>query len=268
MNDSVDPLLNRPHVLNPYKIALKLLIKRLLWDVRYQSWASRTNLKKIRSQYSGKAVILCNGPSLNKVDFLELSESDAFVFGLNKINLLFNKTPFRPDAIVCVNKLVIEQNAEFFNSTDIPLFLDSSALQHVSARKGLVYLHAADVRGHFSRDCSISVFQGNTVTYVAMQLAYHMGFNDVALVGCDHYFANKGPANKTVVSGASDSDHFDPSYFSGGVSWQLPDLFESEISYQLAKRYYEADGRNIVNCTAGGNLEVLPRKSLNEFLAG
>ena len=112
----------------------------------------------------------------------------------------------------------------------------------------------------------MSIFQGHTVTYVAMQLAYHLGFERVALVGCDHSFASKGPANKEVKAGDQDPDHFDPNYFSGDMRWQLPDLFESEVAYQMAGDYFRLSGRQLVNATDGGKLEIFPRMSLDEFL--
>jgi len=46
----------------------------------------------------------------------------------------------------------------------------------------------------------MSIRQGSTVTYVAMQLPIHMGLKEVALVGCDNFFVSKGPAYKTVIA--------------------------------------------------------------------
>ena len=94
-----------------------------------------------------------------------------------------------------------------------------------------------------------------------------MGFRNVALVGADHTFATKGAANKTVVSGARDESHFDPNYFAGGVQWHLPDLFQSEVSYTMARDMYAAFGGRVVNATEGGRLEVFDRLGIDEFLA-
>ncbi|WP_445665615.1 6-hydroxymethylpterin diphosphokinase MptE-like protein [Fodinibius sp. AD559] len=254
---------NNPQ-LNPYRRAVSLIYNRLKWDIKLESWRSRKSLKNIKNKYKGeKAVILCNGPSLNKTNFSLLN--NVYTFGLNKINLLFDKTSFRPSCIVSVNKLVIEQNAGFFKNTEIPLYLDSKGLNDIGKKENVTYLHSTGYRS-FAKDCSISIDQGYTVTYVALQLAYHMGFTEVALIGCDHNFATKGPANKTVESGASDPNHFDPNYFSGGEKWQLPDLFESEVSYKMAKDAYENDGRKIFNSTKGGELDIYPRIKLEDFL--
>lgn len=264
MNDH--PLLRQRPTLNPYLAAIRLIAARLKWDLKPQALRSRRLLRANTDIYRGrKAVILCNGPSLLKVDFELLRQSGIYTFGLNKINLLFDKTEFRPSAIVAVNPFVIEQNRAFYNDTSIPLFLDSIATSNVSARKNVVYLHSTSIL-RFARDCRISINQGGTVTFVALQLAYHFGFDEVALVGCDHDFAQEGPPNLVVRAGSSDPSHFDPNYFSQGVPWQLPDLVQSEMSYMLAREVFAAGGRKIMNCTEGGKLEIFPRQNLSDFL--
>ena len=133
------------------------------------------------------------------------------------------------------------------------------------SNKEAVYLHGSEHRV-FSENPHVSIYQGFTVTFVALQLAFYFGFSEVALVGCDHNFASKGKPNETVVSGESDPNHFDPNYFAGGAKWQLPDLFQSEISYQLAKDVFEMNGRKIYNCTVGGKLDIYNRLSLEKFI--
>lgn len=266
--DYDDPLVRKRPRLNPYRYAIKAIIYRLLWDITPQSWVSRWKIGKWTNRYAGKkAIILCNGPSLNKVDF-NLIESDVFTFGLNKINLLFDYSSFRPSCIVAVNPFVIEQNKDFYNTTDIPLFFDSVGIRKgwINSRRNIVFLHSGAPLDGFAKDCSMSINQGHTVTYVALQLAFHMGFKNVALVGADHTFATKGPANKIVHGGVVDESHFDPRYFSN-QKWHLPDLFESEVAYTRANNIYNAHDRKIFNCTDGGNLNIFDRLPLSDFLS-
>ena len=264
--DQDDPLRQQRDTLNPYRVGAGFMLRRLKWDLNPQSWRSRRVLRGWKDRHpGGKAVILCNGPSLLKVDFEALQRSGVFCFGLNKINLLFDKTSFRPGCVVAVNPLVLEQNAAFYNQAALPLFLDAHAAGFVGGRPNVAFLHS-NVLPVFARDVSVSLFQGYTVTFVAMQLAFHMGFRQVALVGADHNFATKGAANKTVVSGEKDESHFDPNYFAGGMKWQLPDLFQSEVAYTMARDMYAAYGGAIVNATVDGNLEVFPRTTLQNFL--
>lgn len=251
---------------NPYLTSARLIYNRLAWDIRPAAHISRYALNRLKDINKGdKAVILCNGPSLLKVDLNLLS--GVYTFGLNKINLLFDNSSFRPSCVVSVNKYVIAQNREFYNNTDIPLFLDSVAYAkgYVRQRNNVTYLHSGGEK--FAKNCSVSISQGSTVTYVALQLAFHMGFTEVALVGCDHNFSSKGAANKTVIAAESDRDHFDARYFSGGVPWQLPDLVGSEISYLKAREEFSAAGRRVVNATVGGELNVFHRCELEDFVA-
>lgn len=256
-------LLPRPTI-NPYRYAASLIAGQLKWDMTPFAWTSRRRLRSWHDRYFGqKAIVVCNGPSLNQTNLEPLK--NVFTFGLNKINLLFERSAFRPSCIVSVNKLVIEQNQEFFNSTEIPLFIDSAGVRWVKSRKNVAFLKSGSEG--FARDCSMTLFQGYTVTYVAMQLAFHMGFREIGLIGCDHSFAVSGPANKTVVAGAADASHFDPNYFANGARWQLPDLIESERAYLLAKKIFGEFGGRIVNCTDGGRLELFPRMNLPDFIA-
>jgi hypothetical protein len=264
--DPQDVLVTQRATNNPYIQAAKLLVRRVPWDFDPESWRSRSRLKQLRNTHPGeKAVILCNGPSLLKSDLSLLD--NVYTFGLNKINLLFDRSPFRPSCIASVNHLVLEQNADFYRATDIPLFLDYRAKKLIGTRPNVTYIHTTSHR-EFSKDCSMSVYMGATVTYVAFQLAFHMGFQEVAVIGADHNFAAKGPANKPVTSGETDESHFDPRYFAGGQKWELPDLFEADIVYGMSRNMFEAHDRRAYNATNGGYLEVFPRITLEAFVNG
>lgn len=251
--------------LNPYRIALGLIAKRLAWDLSPISWIHRKKLKSIKGKYEGeKAVIVCNGTSLNDVNF-ELLDG-IFTFGLNKINLLFKKNSFRPSVIVSVNPLVIEQNSKFFSATEIPTYLDSSArglLPYIS--KNVTFLHSSDFPS-FSKDCSMSVYQGYTATYVTLQLAYHMGFARIALIGCDHNFLLDGLPNQVIYNQDIDQNHFSEDYFTQNQPWQMADLKGSEYAYDMARQAYEIDGRLIVNATPGSKLKVFKEVDLKSFI--
>jgi hypothetical protein len=86
-----------------------------------------------------------------------------------------------------------------------------------------------------------------------------MGFSEVYLVGVDHNFETKGPANTTVVSSGDDPNHFSPEYFGKGFKWQLPDLQTSEKAYHLANQVFERNGRRVLDATLGGKLQVFPK---------
>ncbi len=256
--------LNQRPTMNPYRFAMGVILDRLRWDLTMESFRSRRKVRAWKDRFPNqKAVIVCNGPSLLRTDLDLLS--GLFAFGLNKINLLFERNSFRPDVIVALNQLVVEQNADFFNATEIPLFISSYCRKFVRSRENVSFVHTA-FQSKFVRDCSVSINEGSTVTVAALQLAFHMGFRDVAVIGCDHNFAVRGPAGATVTSGKVDESHFDPRYFAGGQKWQLPDLAASEYNYSMAAEAYAAFGGRLVNCTIGGNLDLFPRMELAEWV--
>jgi len=218
-----------------------------------------------RRKRSDKVVVLCNGPSLNQVDFDMLHQSGVETIGLNKINLLFPRTIFRPTYILSINRLVIEQNKAFFQETPIPVFLERNAARTLGITRAIP-IQSIPTRGEFSPNIANGYIQGFTVTYAALQLAYSLGYKKMALVGCDHYFVDKGRPNQTVIAHTADQNHFSPDYFGPGISWQLPDLLGSEFHYQLAREFLLDKGIPLWNCTDGGHLEVFPRKKLTDFL--
>lgn len=238
-------------------------LRRIKYCALGQARASRPRLEAYRNKCEGqKAVILCNGPSLNDVDFDQLA--DCFCFGLNKINLMFEKTAFRPSCVVAVNHLVIEQNRGFFETTELPVFLDGIAARHIAFQDN--HVHLCCYENGFSKDAARYVAQGGTVTFVAMQLAYFMGFSQLALVGCDHFFQQSGAPHTTLQAGAHDPNHFDANYFAN-QPWHAPDLEMNERAYGQARDCFEADGRVLVNASTQSALDVLPRRSLAAFLA-
>lgn len=227
-------------------------------------WAeNKRRLMAYRDLHRGKrCFVIGNGPSLKQTD-LSLVK-DEFTFGLNRIYLLFSELGFTTTYLVSVNELVLEQCAVELLALQIPRFLTWRARHWfyppASGESGLMFLDS-DFTGeeNFSGDATGRLFEGFTVTYVALQLAFYMGFEEAILIGVDHNFATKGPANQMVTSTGDDPNHFSPGYFGKGFRWQLPDLDGSERAYLLAKDAYSKAGRRILDATVGGKLTIFPK---------
>lgn len=211
-----------------------------------------------------RAFIIGNGPSLKQTDLAKLK--NEFTFGLNRIYLMFPELGFPTSCLVSINDLVIEQCAAEMAALEIPKFFAWRSRRHfvshqssVISRKLPTFLYTTYTGPKFSRDVRWRVWEGATVTNVALQLAFHMGFQQVILIGVDHNFASKGDANKTVVSDGDDPNHFSPAYFGKGFRWQLPDLETSEIAYCLARDAYQKAGREVLDATIGGKLTIFPK---------
>jgi hypothetical protein len=77
--------------------------------------------------------------------------------------------------------------------------------------------------------------------------------------GVDHNYVTSGKPNATVVSQGDDPNHFHPGYFGKGFRWQLPDIEAWEMAYAMSRRAYEQDGREVVDATIGGKLQVFKK---------
>ena len=206
---------------------------------------------------SERAFIIGNGPSLKNTDLSKLE--NEYTFGMNRIYLIFPDLGFTTTYFLSINSLVIEQCADDIASLPIPKFLSWRSHQLVKPTESTIFLHTTYTGPKFAADARGRLWEGATVTYVALQLAYFMGFKEVILIGVDHSFSAKGAPNTTVISQGDDPDHFDRRYFGKGFRWQLPDLETSERSYQLVRRAFEDDGRRVLDATVGGKLHVFPK---------
>ncbi|MGH2621646.1 MAG: 6-hydroxymethylpterin diphosphokinase MptE-like protein, partial [Anaerolineales bacterium] len=136
---------------------------------------SRRRLAQIQNSHSGgRCFILGNGPSLAGMDLTPLKSE--LTFGLNRAYLLFPKLGFSTTYFVAVNTLVVEQCAEEIKRLKVPKFITWRARHSLRGDDQVTFLDT-DYTGavSFSADVTGRVFEGSTVTYVALQLAYHLG---------------------------------------------------------------------------------------------
>jgi hypothetical protein len=241
------------------------LPETLAWHVDSRGRQSRRRLPGLRDAHRGqRCFIIGNGPSLRETD-LTLLRNEA-TFGLNRIYLIFDELGFNTTYLVTVNRLVVEQCRDEIAALPIPKFTTWGNRDLVPFTPNTLFLRSLPGPRFFT-DITHGIWEGATVTFVAMQIAYYLGFQKVILIGVDHSFAAKGQRHKVVVSHGDDPNHFDPRYFGKGFRWQLPDLETSEVAYGLARARFEADGREILDATIGGKLQVFRKASYQELFA-
>jgi hypothetical protein len=251
-------MINAPE--NRFRQSLSTIKHGLLFQLSPLGLASRNRLKELKDSQRGKrCFIIGNGPSIQLTDLSKLRSETTF--GLNRIYLLFSKLGFSTTYLVAVNWLVLEQCLKEIMSLSMIKFLPWTFRKHLNPNMlgNTVFVQDERREKAFTTDARRPLWQGATVTFVALQLAYHMGFEQVILVGVDHSFSTPGKAHSEIVSQGDDPNHFSPDYFGKGFRWQLPDLETSELAYSLARQTFEADGREIVDATIGGKLTVFPK---------
>jgi hypothetical protein len=244
------------------KYQLHCIKQNFLYRTTQLGRANARSLVMLKDRHRGeRCFILGNGPSLRQTDLSLLK--GKFTFGLNRIYLLFPELGFSTTFLVTINQLVIDQCAAELAAVPAQKFFPWTTRHNFQSTQDTLYLRTYCAKPHFTVDAGQPIWSGATVTFVAMQLAYHMGFSEAVLLGVDHSFTTQGKPHTAVVSQGDDPNHFAPNYFGKGFTWQLPDLETSEMAYHMARQAFEADGRRILDATIGGKLTVFPKVDYN-----
>ncbi len=136
-------------------IATATMLRRIKKESKIRTPAHREDvqlrdlerLAGLRGKFSGERVfIMGNGPSLNKTP-LELLKNE-FVFGVNRVSLLFNRIDWRPTFFTAFDTRVVPDNAEEFSNVDIEYKFFSPRYRDIMGVKDNHYFHA--VAGHYS----------------------------------------------------------------------------------------------------------------------
>jgi hypothetical protein len=263
--------------MSKFRQALKSITPAPLWEIARESrdafdralqlpaaafhpWRRDTisRLHALKDTHRGeRCFIIGNGPSLKHTDLSRLSNECSI--GMNRFYLAYPDLGFTNTYYLAINDLVVEQCAADIQRLQLPVFLSWRGRKWVTPAENIYYLFTTYTGPRFTRDIARRLWEGATVTYTALQLAYYLGFQQVILIGVDHNFVTKGKPNTTVISNGDDPNHFDPRYFGKGFRWQLPDLETSERAYTLARDAYERAGHQILDATIGGKLRIFPR---------
>jgi len=249
---------------NSYTVANRRWAFEAEWKAK-QIVKSHAELRKcIDQRQSDTCIIVGNGPSLNKIDMNLFEGHDVIVS--NNVFLSPELMKYAKFYTV-VNYLVAEQSAQHINQmTGVKKVLPYWLAYCLNEGPETFFMDAV---GHakFSTDMFKNMSWRHTVTFFNMHLAYGLGYRKVILTGFDHSYRQQAgiKEGETILSDEPDENHFNGKYFQG-KKWQAADVDMMEEMYKLAKAAFEDDGRQIINATVGGNLELFPRQELSEAL--
>jgi len=262
--------------LNPVHFARRAARKVQRMRSRPMFREHREKIRQFKNRHAGqRCFIIGNGPSLNKMNLQPLK--DEITFGVNAIYLNYEKMGFRPTYYSVVDPNVAEDRADEINRlTGSIKFIPQTLMYCLKPGPDVLYVNYSErhwigpddrIVARFSRDASRVVYSGSTVTYLNLQLAYHMGCDPVYLIGMDHsYTVPPHARGRTIVSRGDDPNHFHPDYFGKGYRWSYPRLWRMEKAFELAREEFEAAGRRVINATVGGKLEVFPRQDYETLI--
>lgn len=214
--------------------------------------------------------IIGNGASLNETN-LDLIAGQPSI-ACNRINLIYPKTKFRPSIYVHPESLVDDmQYIQEHVDMGIPCYLGEHFAEPprgAGSLKDAPNIHWIKECHHWTKNfdsqdlpdewhlpqlCSF----GGSVN-IAMQVAVLNGYDELCLLGCDLVYRDKK------------HNHFDTNYEHGG---EQPAFYASRnafFGHIQAMNWIRRKKKNInvFNCTAGGLLELWPRRKFEDISGG
>lgn len=218
-----------------------------------------------KNKYRGKRIfITCTGPSLTIEDLEKLK--DEYVFGMNSICLIHDKTDWTPDFFGIQDDAVYEKVKNTLLKTDNGVvFAPYSYKKKYGTPDEWVYWHLCGsyhmyelIYGphyftRFNANCYAKVYDGYSITYSILQLAMYMGFDEIYLLGADCNYLGK---NQHFI----EHGNYEKKERNEDAGLRLT------TSYKRAQQYAEKHGVKIFNATRGGCLELFQRVKLEDVL--
>ncbi len=244
----------------------------------------------VKSSKVSKAVIVCNGPSLEDIPNEWLEKYPTFAS-----NRIFLKEGFQPDYLAIFDlKMVftcklVEDILPSAHAAKHVYFSEDAwpYIEPVMGKKwnNVSILHWKNFHSEdgtllpvFSSSPLINIVSGGTVTYGLMQLAAWKGYNHLLCVGLDHSFTGprgdhfsdeyNEPVNiPYAVDYPSDVDEILKTNRECGT-WVFSERHyqvKTEGFYKVARSYYKNLGGQIYNLTPDSKLDVFPIMSIEEY---
>ena len=230
-------------------------------------------LKENKGIHKGeRCFILATGPSLNKLDLSKIkNEYTIGVNGIYKIAYEINLNYF-----IYVSNWYWKNHVEGIRSLQcnrrfLPAGLKNELNSDVSTswinvlrpKYYTKFGYPLKVPPFFSKQPDDFFVAGGTVIFLALQLAYHLGFKEVVILGLDHTYRKNDYKNKKhggyrYRTDKEDNAHFDRNYNPKGIFVPI-DLQAMENSYIISKEIFKADNRNILNASPGTMLDTFEK---------
>ena len=231
-------------------------------------------MASIRNTHLGESCfIIGNGPSLTVEDLNTLHDRGIDTFAVNRIYQIFPQTRWRPTYFVSTDAVMLRDKLK--EAEAIPAKIKFIPLQnkyYLGIKiKGAKYFFRNDRREKdqpegFSLDCTEQVNMRGTVTIACMQLAMHLGYKHIYLLGIDHNFDKIITENGEVIIDPSVKNYFIEGYDQDVITEVQHDLGNTTRAYYDVRRFIDKTDVNIYNASRKTKLEAFPKVTFEEAL--
>ncbi len=251
-------------------------------EARTQNWILRhfrhtghgRKMAKLRNSHLGESCfIIGNGPSLTVQDLDTLCRLGIDTFAVNRIYQIFPQTQWRPAYYVNTDHVLIRDKLD--EVAKIPAEIKFIPLQnkyyHGISVAGATYFFRNDRREKdqsegFSLNCTNQVNIRGTVTIDCIQLAMHLGYKNIYLLGIDHNFDKIITENGEVIIDPSVKNYFVEGYDADVAGEVVHDLGTTTKAYYDVRRFVDKTDVTIYNASRKTKLDAFPRVSFEEAL--
>lgn len=240
-----------------------------LYDIsdREESYYN-AEVEQYRNIHKGEnCFIIGHGPSLRAGDLDILAKNQVITFSMNWTFKLFDKTEWRPDYYVAMDRRMMDSYSYFKweESTKRKCFIADMSEEFWRKNRCENNVKYHSIRNmnkrnvKFSEDISKKVYYGATAAYDCLQIAAYMGFKKIYLLGMDLASCKQGGKSAVQYSNFFEMD----SHGKKSQMWVDKIL----CAYTAAKEYADVHDIQIYNATRGGYLEIFERVDFDKLFA-
>ena len=231
-------------------------------------------MAKIRNTHLGESCfIIGNGPSLTVEDLNTLHRKGVDTFAVNRIYQIFPQTDWRPTYYVSTDAVMLRDKLREANEVPAKIkFIPLQNKYYLGIKvKGAKYFFRNDLREKdqpegFSLDCTEQVNVRGTVTIDCMQLAMHLGYKHIYLLGIDHNFDRIITENGEIIIDPGVKNYFIEGYDEDVAKEVQHDLGTTTKAYYDVRRFIDKTDVHIYNASRQTKLEAFRRVTFEEAM--
>lgn len=249
---------------------------------RYQNYVIRNfektiygkKIEKLHKLHDGKTCfVIGNGPSLTAKDLSLLHEYRISSFGVNRIYKIFDQTDWRPTYYMCTDPVMIRDTQAEVNRIESKykfLPIDHKFYHGIQINDvdyvNLNYDRTLDGEDKFFLNCTRQLNARETVTIACMQLAVHMGYRTIYLLGIDHNFDTIIGENGEITIDPSVKNYFCDNYDQDVISEVKHDVGKTTRAYLDMRQFADKYGINIQNLSRKTKLTAFDRANFDDVI--
>lgn len=225
-------------------------------------------MENLKDSHLGESCfVICNGPSLRPEDLDKIHEKGYYSIGINFISGIYPRTKWRADMVIRNERtlpfrrylksktlpekgVIIKNQRDYFTS-----LLQKGKKIYVKIDGDRKYLDTPK----FSTNGTELLYSVGTSTYLALEMAYHLGFRKIFIIGCDMSYAVNMRKDGTIYYNKDGKNYFYEDNNSIPKNVYPNPTWEQIVALDFVEKFSRENGFRVYNATRGGCCESFER---------